>query len=281
MNTKIESVIGCMALILVLTSQASAEGLPDILGIQLGMPAREAHAKLQAQLPKNEIQVISTNLPTIDKPVIASFKSATRQNVFPGMEADSVTVDVTLPPNKQVVWRVSRTHSFPDKGIPRDTLLAQLREKYGKETRAFGEGGHPPADNRQVRRLFWFLDEQGHPVKPSPTPCGADASQACEGSTGGPWSGIVESPGWGGVGSPQYQFLSKEYVWSLSNCTTVYVDFSVGAMQELYESMAVYIVSLPMGARAGEATLKWKQDIAEGKHKQDLEKAKQQEKPKL
>jgi len=33
MNTKIESVIGCMALILVLTSQASAEGLPDILGI--------------------------------------------------------------------------------------------------------------------------------------------------------------------------------------------------------------------------------------------------------
>jgi hypothetical protein len=268
-----------MLMLMTMTSQAWADGLPDILGIQLGMPVRDAYAKLQAQLPKNEIKVTSTNLPTIDKPVIASFASAPRQNVFPGMEADSVTVDVTLPPNKQSVWRVSRTHSFPDKGIPRGTLLAQLREKYGKETRAFGEGGHPPADDRQIRRLFWFLDEQGHPVKPTPTPNGADPSQVCEGS--GPWSGIVESPGWGGVGSPQYQFLNKDFIWSLSNCTAVYVDFSVGAMPELYESMAVYIHSLPMGARAGEATLKWRQDIAEGKHKQDLEKAKQQEKPKL
>ena len=52
-------------------------------------------------------------------------------------------------------------------------------------------------------------------------------------------------------------------------------------MPELYQSMAIYIHSLPMGARAGEATLKWKQDIAEGQHKQDIDKAKQQEKPKL
>ena len=278
MNTLLRSVIVSVAIVGALTGYAAAEGLPDVLGIQLGMPAREAHAKLQAQLPKNEIKVISTNLPTIDKPVIASFTSAPRQNIFPGMEADSVTVDVTLPPNKQSVWRVSRTHSFPDKGIPRGTLLAQLREKYGKETRAVAEGGVTTTDDRQVRRLFWFLDEQGHSVK-TPTPSGADPSQVCEAS--GPWSGIVESPGWGGVGSPQYKFLNKDFVWSLSNCTAVYIDFSVGAMPELYQSMAIYIHSLPMGARAGEATLKWKQEIAEGQHKQELEKARQQEKPKL
>jgi hypothetical protein len=45
--------------------------------------------------------------------------------------------------------------------------------------------------------------------------------------------------------------------------------------------MHVMIVNLPYAARAGEATKKWQQDIAEGKYKQDLEKAKQQEKPKL
>jgi hypothetical protein len=45
--------------------------------------------------------------------------------------------------------------------------------------------------------------------------------------------------------------------------------------------MYVMVVSLPIGRRAGEATMKWKQDIAEGKYKQDLERAKQQEKPKL
>jgi hypothetical protein len=36
-----------------------------------------------------------------------------------------------------------------------------------------------------------------------------------------------------------------------------------------------------MALRASEATSKWKKDIAAGKHRQDLEKAKQQDKPKL
>ena len=45
--------------------------------------------------------------------------------------------------------------------------------------------------------------------------------------------------------------------------------------------MRMIIVSLPFAARAGEATMKWKKDIAEGQHKRELEKAKQQDKPKL
>jgi hypothetical protein len=54
-----------------------------------------------------------------------------------------------------------------------------------------------------------------------------------------------------------------------------------GELPELYSRMIIRIVSLPFAARAGEATKKWKQDIAEGQHKQDIEKAKQQDKPKL
>src|SRR5262245_61854249 len=111
-----------------------AGGLPDILGIQLGMPAREAHAKLQAQLPKNKIEVQTTNLPTIDKSIITSFVANPAEQISMGMEGDMVSVDVTLPPNKQAVWRVDRRHFFPGKGIPKATLLASLREKYGKET---------------------------------------------------------------------------------------------------------------------------------------------------
>src|ERR1051326_709194 len=124
MNTVQNVMIGSLAVITGFIGHASAAGLPDILGIQLGMPAREAHAKLQAQIP---------NLPTIEKPVIASFQSLPKQALAMGDEGDHVTVDVTLPPNKQAVWRVSREHFFPDKGIPRKTLLASLREKYGKE----------------------------------------------------------------------------------------------------------------------------------------------------
>lgn len=98
------------------------------------MPAREAHAKLQAALPNNKIQIMSDVLPTIDKPVIKTFASAPPAQIMMGMEGDQVTVDVTLPPNKQAVWRVIRQHFFADKGIPKTTLLASLREKYGKET---------------------------------------------------------------------------------------------------------------------------------------------------
>jgi hypothetical protein len=52
-------------------------------------------------------------------------------------------------------------------------------------------------------------------------------------------------------------------------------------LPELYSRMQSVIVSLPFARRAGEATMKWKEDLAAGQHKQELEKAKQQEKPKL
>ena len=143
-----------LALVIALASHAGAEGLPNILGIQLGMPARDAHAKLQAQLPKNRIQISSDNLPTIDKPVIKSLSSAPAEQIMMGMEGDQVTVDVTLPPNKQAVWRVVRQHYFPNKGIPKTALLASLREKYGKETLTNVPQGKPAADDSKIENLL-------------------------------------------------------------------------------------------------------------------------------
>lgn len=52
-------------------------------------------------------------------------------------------------------------------------------------------------------------------------------------------------------------------------------------LPELYSRMQIGIVSLPFARRAGETTMKWKPDIAEGQHRQENEKAKQQDKPKL
>jgi len=80
-----------MLMVALLTVNVAAE-MPDVLGIQLGMPARDAHAKLQGALPKNKIQVISDTLPTIDKPVIKAFSSAPAEQIMIGMEGDQVTV---------------------------------------------------------------------------------------------------------------------------------------------------------------------------------------------
>jgi hypothetical protein len=266
--------IGIVAIVVALASYAAAEGLPDILGIQLGMPVRDAYAKLQSQLPKNKVPVQSTPLPTIEKPVIYSFSSAPAETIAMGMEADQVTVDVTLPPNKQAVWRVNRTHYFPGNGIPKTTLLTSLREKYGKETIAREMGDKTATDDNKISALLWLMDEQGRPTRPpAPIGSGSDPLNTCYASKGGDPRPIVESPG------PNYG--NKHIEWCLSSYTAVIVEFQQSAMPELATQMYVTVVSLPFGARAGEATKKWKQDIAEGKYKQDLEKAKQQEKPKL
>ena len=275
MKITLQSVIGGVAIVAALTHHAAAAGLPDVLGIQLGMPAREAHAKLQAQIPKNPIQVTTTNLPTIEKPVIASFQSLPKQALAMGDEGDHVTVDVTLPPNKQAVWRVSRQHSFPDKGIPKKTLLASLREKYGKESRAIASNGkEATTDESQIVGLLWLMDEQGRPVTRPPLVGMTDPLSSCQASAEGNGAMLVESP------TPT-TFASADYKWCLSNYTAVNAVLMAQYLPELYSNMMISVVSLPYARRAGEATMKWKQDIAEGKHKQELEKAKQQEKPKL
>lgn len=69
-------------------------------------------------------------------------------------------------------------------------------------------------------------------------------------------------------------------------CYSSYNAVVVGTQQssdtpELFSQMRVVAVNMSLALRAAEATSKWKKDIAEGQHKQDLEKAKQQEKPKL
>lgn len=245
-----------------LASPAAAEGLPDILGIQLGMPVRDAYAKLQAGLPKNKLQVGTINLPTIEKPVIESFTSAPQETIGMGMEADIVKVYATLPPNKQAVWKVERTHYFPEKGIAKVTLLASLREKYGKETVAWIVTGTPTTDDSKVTALVWLFDEQGRPgALPS--------SMRIENCPTG--SNLAESS------LPPYVVRN----WCHTSFIAVMAQFSTSMTSELYDRMTVTMVNLPFGLRAGDATENWKKEIAEGAHKRDLEKGRQQEKPKL
>ena len=276
------SVVGGITLVLALTTHAPAEGSPDILGIQLGMPARDAHAKLQAQLPKYKIQVQSTNLPTIDKPVITSFSAAPVEQIMMRMEADQVGVNVTLPPNKQVVWRIARQHYFANKGIPKTTLLASLREKYGKETLTNVPQGKPATDDSHILNLLWLFDEQGRPAPfPSaPGKKGADlatslALSSCNSLGENENLGLIE------VYADLYKGQNPQNDWCYTSYTAVFVGVVESDPPELYSQMRLVAVSLPLVLHASEATLKWKKDIAEGQHKKDIEKAKQQEKPKL
>jgi hypothetical protein len=272
-----QMLLGCAAMVLWLNGSGEAAGPPDILGVQLGMPARDAHAKLQAQLPKNKIAVDSTNLPTIDKPVIVSFGSTPSEQLMMGMEGDQVRVNVTLPPNKQAVWRIDRQHYFPDKGIPKTTLLASLREKYGKETLTNVQQGKPATDDNHILNLLWLFDEQGRPA-PLPSSPGLTNTltlASCISLGDNENLGLIE------VYADLYKGQNPQNDWCYNSYTAVFVGVSESNRPELYNQMRLVAVSLPAVLRASQATLKWKKEIAESQHKQDIEKAKQQEKPKL
>ena len=258
------TVAGSILMFTGMTSMATADGLPDILGIQLGMPVREAHAKLQSDLPKNKLQVETTNLPTIDKPVLASFSSNPPQAIMVGDEGDSVKVYVTLPPSKQAVWNVQREHFFPDKGIAKAILLASLREKYGKETVAWIVTGTPTTDDSKVTALVWLFDEQGSPSALPPN---------------------IRIDNCLALGSPTLAVSSLPphvvRTWCHTSFIAVIAQFSTSTTPELYDRMYLSMLNVPFALRAGDATVKWKNDIAEGAHKREIEKGKQQEKPKL
>src|SRR5437588_9227657 len=269
MRRTVWPILGVVVMFLVLAGTVAAE-MPDILGVQLGMPAREAHARLQAQIPKNKIQVMSDTLPTIDKPVIKSFSSAPAGAIMMGQEGDQVSVDVTLPPNKQAVWRVVRQHYFANKGIPKTTLLASLREKYGKETLTNYNQNKPATNDSQIQNLLWLFDEQGRPA-PLPSKAQLITCMGLEESE----LGIIE------VYANLYKGKDSMNDWCYSSYNVVVVGAVQSETPELYSQMRVVAASLAIALHASEATSKWKKDIAEGKHKQDIEKAKQQEKPKL
>ena len=78
-----------------------------------------------------------------------------------------------------------------------------------------------------------------------------------------------------------YKGTNPQNDWCYAHYTAVYAAIGQSGIPELSDQMQIVSMSYPFALRASEATVKWKKDIAEGQHKQELEKAKQQDKPKL
>ncbi|HEY6925845.1 MAG TPA: hypothetical protein VI653_20360 [Steroidobacteraceae bacterium] len=69
----------------------------------------------------------------LNDPVIKSFSSAPVEQIMMGMEGDQVTVDVTLPPNKQAVWRVVRQHISPTRASRRQRSWLRCARSMGRK----------------------------------------------------------------------------------------------------------------------------------------------------
>jgi hypothetical protein len=147
---------------------AVAAGPPDIGGIRLGIPLRDAYTLLQTAHPAAKLGTYPYPLPGIAKPVLEGFSFGVNT------QEELVIVDVTPPPNQQVVWKVRSL--LERQKIYRANVIASLREKYGKEA------GTSPllTDDQHITDMWWIFDEQGRPAKlPESGPKGVEMLAGC------------------------------------------------------------------------------------------------------
>jgi hypothetical protein len=170
-----------------------------------------------------------------------------------------MTMDLTLPPNSQVVWHVLR--NVPQPHVARAVLLAALRQKYGKETLATtGVQGIATTDDA-VDSLWWVYDEQGHLqsstklLRGSPYGCAA---------------------GWGaGGGAADYMGVAAGRGpdgW----CATSYVALNalIGHLPIL-TSVQLDMVDTPLLMRSAQATAAWARGLTDKAQQQQVQQSNQ------
>lgn len=234
-------------------------GLPDVTGIKLGMPLREAYTILQTAHPKDHIDMDANNIPGINKPVLTEFR-------FEGAQ-EQVRVAVTPPPSQQVVWKIWRVLS--QQKINHANVVSTLREKYGKESAIVPTG----ANEQQISEMWWFFDEQGRPGKPQQGNFAnsIDSSNYCIGQLSRPsWVAAPNLPTFVGQRDPRFE-------WCTSSGIGIRALFQ---SQEIVGSLNVLVFNFPAAMRSGKAELDFINDVGKRQQQQQIDQSKQA-RPKL
>jgi hypothetical protein len=249
--------------------------LPDIVGVHLGMPMRTAAVALQASYPTLKLQITPTQMPTISQPVVASISANQGQTT-----GEIVTMGVVLPPNQQIVWAVSRKTGFMPGQTPlnRGTLLAALRQKYGKESyNTVGGGGPAATTDTDIGEMFWIYDEHGNRV-PLPNPAFGQTGGASGCAYGFQYTDKLVAPGQGGGEDQQ---IAGEKAWCASTYVGVHVLFPPSSGDpNLVGYYYIDVIDIPLAVRAQKATMDWYQNIGQKQHQDEIDKSKQVQ-PKL
>lgn len=216
--------------------------LPDISGIHLGMKMPEAKAALQKVYPSARIDAMNGGgLGPYNQPAVATFRVQGNNTGH-----DQAGVDLTMPPNEQLVWHVSRV--TPQPHVAHAALVAGLRQKYGKETFAIANSDKPPANDNEVIQMWWVFDERGQPV------AGARLMNGSPFGCNGPYRNTT-------TGTP-YDFyrglMSKDTAGLSTYCTSSYVAVlaSIGGL-DILDNITLDVVDLALAVRSAKATDAW------------------------
>jgi hypothetical protein len=142
------ALLGHMAYAQAKQGVASApSAIPDVAGIRPGMSAEEAYKLLKARNPNIKIGLGQMSIPEFgEKPIITEMRALVEDR----SAAETLTVWLTIPPNKQVVLAVGRLLEYdPSQPLLRSKVLESLRAKYGQES------------DTNPALVYWGFDQQG------------------------------------------------------------------------------------------------------------------------
>lgn len=133
--------------------------LPDVMGINLGMPVQQAVAMVKSKWPVGQVKVFYAKFPNSSDPPWITRVSARRPGtgLNSANSVDDITVFFSAPPDPQVVVQISRT-SFMIPPTARGNLVTALRQKYGQELKQPQSGAN----------MAWEFNELGQPVPKMP-----------------------------------------------------------------------------------------------------------------
>jgi hypothetical protein len=255
--------------------------LPDVVGFRTGTPLAEAYNQLKAYNAKLPIQAGEALVPELSDKKLPYAVLLSEGSAF----GDRIRLDVTFPPNAQVVWRVSREVGFAAGQAPtRTNMVAQLRKKYGAE--------YPPDNASQGNAMLtWLFDERGqravegggltyrncHGVLSSGAFVATTVGDSIDTAVGPPLSPYFQLSG-PLDGPPARTMPAFRPCQSL---IVVNVFLGAAADPNLIALMLVTMTDAGLRGRAYQATFDYVSKVRAGKAKKDLDSAGQRPTPKL
>jgi len=129
-------------------AQAPSSGVPDIAGIRPGMTAQQAYEALKAHAPRAKIAIGQYPIEGVSATPVPNLMTVKIDDRVPG---EIVSLWLTTPPSKQVVWAVAQVMTYPDSNkMLLSTVVDALRKKFGIQ------------NGTQPLLAYWAFDQQGH-----------------------------------------------------------------------------------------------------------------------
>jgi hypothetical protein len=246
--------------------------MPDIVGVHLGMAPQEAMQIMRKQYPANyRVLVMPANSP-LDGQVIKGADDNFQISDPASGDSPLGYISFTAPPEKQVVWHVARyTRGMH---VNRETLLATLREKYGKETAALmsiSMRSGKTTDSSQIADMFWLFDERGDRVPYPPDTAFQNRTIWDCRMAGATIEALIRPDSRGPTDDAA---LTKMFSGSGWCASMVAVHVAINDPRPIVDSVFTEIVDVPLAIRTAHASTVWWRDIAEKARKEDLEKSK-------